>query len=272
MERRQFIYTFILGSGGILASGNLMGVNVMNENNMIIRMIYNNTGESGDLKNAWGLSVWIEDQTGATLFDTGGKSSFLTKNMQSLALDPKNLQRIIISHDHWDHTGGLESVINQSDRRADLYVVQEIRESYAAKFTGVNVVGVSNPQRIEENIWSTGSLKATHRSGDIYEQSLLLTKSESMVLITGCSHPGIVKIVKRAQNMHPGKKLVFVAGGFHLMREAEESVQKISQDLLDLGVEKIAPSHCTGDRSIEIFKETWGDRFVSFDLGEQKMI
>ena len=173
MERRQFVYTIILGSGGIIASGSKINAATMKKDETMIRMIYNNTGKMGNLKNAWGLSVWIENSEGATLFDTGGKASILGKNMKNLGIELEKLKKVIISHDHWDHTGGLEMVMEETRFTPDLYVVAEIREEYAEKFPSANVIPVSSPQKIDKNLWSTGSLKADYRSGDLYEQAII---------------------------------------------------------------------------------------------------
>ena len=100
------------------------------------------------------------------------------------------------------------------------------------------------------------------RKGYIYEQSLLLSSGGELFIITGCSHPGIVNIVKKAKEINPDDKIKLVAGGFHLIRHSKDEVKNISDELKELGVQNISPSHCTGDDAIDIFKHEWGENFV----------
>jgi 7,8-dihydropterin-6-yl-methyl-4-(beta-D-ribofuranosyl)aminobenzene 5'-phosphate synthase len=89
-----------------------------------------------------------------------------------------------------------------------------------------------------------------------------------MVLLTGCSHPGIVKIIETAKRIHPEKRLLLVAGGFHLALKRTARIRKISEQLRQLGVEKIAPSHCTGNAAIKTFRDEWGASFVDLNIGD----
>ena len=271
MKRKTFIYTFVLGSGSLLFHGLKLNAANMKPGSTSIKMIYNNTGQYSGLKNAWGLSVWIEDETGVTLFDTGGDAAILMKNMKHLGLDLKKIDRIAISHFHWDHKGGLEFVLGETKENTDLYVPVQIKKKYQTEFPSANVIGVDKALKIHNNIWSSGSLSTTYSGKDINEQSLVITEGDAMVIMNGCSHPGIVKIVKQAMEDHPDKRISLVAGGFHLMRTPDIEVRKISAELKELGIEKIAPSHCTGDKAIDIFREDWGEQFVDMHIGDEQI-
>ncbi len=242
----------------------------MEAGDLKIKMIYNNTGECSGMKNAWGLSIWIEDKRGATLFDTGGDTAVLKQNMEHLGLDFSKLDRIVISHNHWDHKGGLEYVLGKTKACIDMYVPIEVRKEYQKDYPGANVIGVNKSMNIHNNIWSTGSMSATHKGNAINEQSLIIKNNDSMILLNGCSHPGIVQIVKQARTDHPGLRFSLVAGGFHLMRKTKKEVREISAELKELGIDKIAPSHCTGEKAIDIFREDWGDKFVDMNIGDEK--
>ena len=271
MKRKTFIYTFVLGSGSLLFHGLKLNAGTMKPGNTKIKMIYNNTGECAGLENAWGLSVWIEDEQGVTLFDTGGDASTLKKNMAHLDLDLNNVNRIVISHNHWDHKGGLEFVLGEVKDKTDLYVVTQDKKEYQTDFPAANVIGIDKSSKIHNNIWSTGSLCASHAENEIDEQSVIIIEGDKMVIMNGCSHPGIVKIVKQAKAIHPNKKIALVAGGFHLMRKSVNEVRKISAELKELGIEKIAPSHCTGENAIDIFRADWGEQFVDMNIGDEKI-
>ncbi len=161
MKRKTFIYTFVLGSGSLLFHGLKLNAAEMKSGNISLKMIYNNTGECSGLENAWGLSVWIEDEQGVTLFDTGGDASTLKKNMEHLDLDLNKVNRIIISHNHWDHKGGLEFVLGKVKDKTDLYVVTQDKKEYQTDFPSANVIGIDKSSKIHDNIWSTGSLSAS---------------------------------------------------------------------------------------------------------------
>jgi 7,8-dihydropterin-6-yl-methyl-4-(beta-D-ribofuranosyl)aminobenzene 5'-phosphate synthase len=268
MDRKTFIYSFLLGSGGILIHAKNMNAMQISKGEILIRMIYNNTGKTEGLENAWGLSAWIDDAGDITLFDTGGDPEVLDHNLVALGLDAARINRIIISHDHWDHNGGIGMILEKCTAPTDLYIVEKHREKYTATFPRARVTGIDQPEKITPHIWSTGSQSTSYRQERLHEQSVIITNETSMLLLTGCSHPGIVNIAKRAMEIHPEKQLELVTGGFHLMRTPKKEVEEISGQLMDLGISKIAPSHCTGDRSIDLFREKWGDRFIDMNLGD----
>ena len=98
------------------------------------------------------------------------------------------------------------------------------------------------------------------------EQSLIVNTSQGLIVITGCSHPGIVNVLKRAK-MIVNRKVYLVFGGFHLKENSDEEIMEIVSDLKDLGVLKVGPTHCTGDKAIELFKKEYGDDFVQMGVG-----
>lgn len=269
MNRKTFIYSFLLGAGGVLTHGLKMNAMQASKGEILVKIVYNNTGSANGLKNAWGLSAWIDDAGDITLFDTGGDPEVLAHNLSALGLEPTKINRIIISHDHWDHNGGIQMVLGKLHKPTDLYIVEKHREKYAEKIPEAKVTGIEKPAKITDHIWSTGSLSTSYKRKGLHEQSLIITNEHAMILLAGCSHPGIVKIAERAQEIHPDKQLELVTGGFHLLRTPRKKVQHISQQLMDLGISRIAPSHCTGDRSIEIFRALWGDRFIGMNLGDE---
>ena len=100
----------------------------------------------------------------------------------------------------------------------------------------------------------------------IHEQSLILRTPRGLVVLTGCSHPGIVPILERAKEA--GKAdLYAVIGGFHLLQHSESAVKEIIGRFKDLGVSKVAAAHCTGPRSIELFREAYGSGFLEAGAG-----
>lgn len=269
MERRIFLHTFVMASGSVMLLGTGLSATPLIKGAMKIHMIYNNTGTHQGLKNAWGLSAWVEADNQVTLFDTGGEPDTLLGNMDYLGLDARQIARIVISHNHWDHKGGLHAVLERIGRETDLFVVKADETEYRREYPSAKVTGIQEGRQIHGSLWSTGSLAGTYRDGALYEQSLILVQDKAIAVLTGCSHPGIVKTTERAAELHPDKKIAFVGGGFHLMRKHKKTVIHISDRLKDLGVEKIAASHCTGKQSIKVFREEWDDRFHNLNLGDE---
>ena len=90
--------------------------------------------------------------------------------------------------------------------------------------------------------------------------------------LTGCSHPGIVNIVRTAKEIFPDKDIALLAGGFHLIDKSAKEIREISNELKALNINIIAPSHCTGEQAIKIFKEEWGAQMIDFNLGDEQKI
>jgi 7,8-dihydropterin-6-yl-methyl-4-(beta-D-ribofuranosyl)aminobenzene 5'-phosphate synthase len=103
----------------------------------------------------------------------------------------------------------------------------------------------------------------------ISEQALVIEKSEGICIITGCSHPGIVRLIEESKKIRPEKPIVLVAGGFHLRDHTEDEIREISSKFKELGVMNIGPSHCTGENAIKIFKSEWNDHFIRLFLGDE---
>lgn len=233
-----------------------------------IFMIYNNSGKSTTFNSAWGLSVWIEKNNSATLFDTGGDASILWKNINHSGLEIEKLSHIVISHNHWDHKNGLSLILEKTFNKPIVYVVENDFNEYSDKYPNANIQSVSGTLQIDNDLWTTGQLPASYSGKELYEQYLILTQKDTMVLLTGCSHSGIVDMVKTIKKSFPDKKVELVAGGFHLIRKQKDEIITISNELKALNVDKIAPSHCTGDTAISVFKNNWGDKLVALNIGD----
>jgi 7,8-dihydropterin-6-yl-methyl-4-(beta-D-ribofuranosyl)aminobenzene 5'-phosphate synthase len=122
---------------------------------------------------------------------------------------------------------------------------------------------VSLPTEIVPGITSTGEL-----GKEIVEQALIIRGSAGPTLITGCAHPGIVEIARVATDL-AGGPLRLVLGGFHLYKKNKPEVEKIASTLKRLGVERIAPCHCTGKRAIEILRNAFADANVDVKVGTE---
>jgi len=116
-------------------------------------------------------------------------------------------------------------------------------------------------------LWLTGQLKGSTSNGIIHERSIIITRNDSILLFTGCSHPGIVKIVEKTKKIHPKKKIDLVGGGLHLLQSSEEEIRNYSDKHRTLQVNRLAPAHCTGTLTLNVFKDQWGGKFIYFNNG-----
>jgi len=232
------------------------------KNMLRITVLYDNFHHSGDLRTNWGFACLVELGDTVVLFDTGGDSETLMHNIYELGIDLERVRALVLSHDHGDHTGGLQGVL---ERRPGLkvYVCDSFspRTKREVKAYGGDLVDVTGPIEIAPGIHSTGELGAA-----MHEQSLVLDTGDGIVVITGCAHPGIVGIVRKAKQLAEGDVLL-VMGGFHLMGAPESVVARAAADLKDLGVRQVSPTHCTGDAAIEQFRETFGESFTPGGVG-----
>ena len=267
MKRRAFIKTLLLSAGTLITGSHNLIASALDKNTIKILMLYNNIGSSTNLVSKWGVSIWIEDKGTAVLFDTGGDPSTLWSNMFESGVDIQKLSKIVISHKHWDHVNGLPIVLEKSRNVTDVFVPDFDLKFIASQNPAGRLAGIENPVQINDFLWSTGQLEGSTWFGNIHEQSLAIVQNDSIYLLTGCAHPGIVKIVERTINCLPDKRIDLIIGGFHLMRQSDHQVKEISSKLKKLGVEKIAPSHCTGEQAIKIFKEEWQENFIDFNIG-----
>lgn len=180
------------------------------------------------------------------LFDTGAEGETLLSNMRKMEIDPNEIDFIFISHLHEDHTGGLAGIL---EIKPNLKVYKP--ESF------------SGSTQIINGIWTTGPL-----GNGIKEQSLIIESKQGLIIITGCAHPGIMNIVKKTKEMFPNENVYLVLGGFHLSGASDSELKIIINDFKKLGVQKVAPCHCYGDRCRELFKQEYKENFIENGVGK----
>ena len=236
---------------------------------LLLWMIFNNVYISSELSPGMGFGAWIIADSTTILFDTGGDGKILMDNIYSSGLDPREVDIVVISHNHWDHIGGLEEFLEAARKDVKVYVPSRALKEIQHGHPSANLVEVEDSAEIAPGVWSTGELKATYNFLPLSEQSLVLNTKEGLVIVTGCSHPGIDKIVKKAHKMFPDEPICLVTGGFHLGSTPKYKIKKIVNSIHKLKVKYIAPSHCTGSTATEIFREKWGDNFLDLSLGRK---
>jgi 7,8-dihydropterin-6-yl-methyl-4-(beta-D-ribofuranosyl)aminobenzene 5'-phosphate synthase len=229
---------------------------------MTISVIYNNIDFNKMLTSAWGMSCVIEGLDKTILFDTGGDGNVLLSNMYKMGLKPEKIDIVFLSHIHGDHTGGLWKFLAVNPH-VIVYLPSSFPENFKQRIRdqGSRIVEVERPIEIFPGAYSTGEL-----GHSIREQSLVLKTKHGLIIITGCSHPGIVTIANRSIQISR-QKIYLITGGFHLGGANISEIVEIINELKALGVEKIAPSHCTGERAISSFKDAWQNNFIDAGCG-----
>ncbi len=206
---------------------------------MEIIVLYDNEVWKQGLTPDWGFSCFIKLNEQTIIFDTGADGSILLSNMARLGVDPKETDAIFISHAHWDHTGGLRSLMIIND--APIYVPAS---SLGGELT--RIVGVTETMEILPGVISTGELNGI-------EQSLMVKTPNGWVVVVGCAHPGVKRILQVASGY--GKILALV-GGLHGFDELS---------LLE-GVDIICPMHCTLNKAL--IRKSYPEKYVRGGVGK----
>jgi len=228
-----------------------------------IDIVFNNVAHDTSCATEWGFACHIHAPTLNILFDTGSDGAILLENMERLNIDPKDIDMIFISHMHYDHIGGLEHVLDLNDGIRLLLPASAPDTSIdRLRARGMEVLLVAEPLKIADNLYSTGEMGTE----GLKEQALILDAAQGLSVITGCAHPGIVQMIERTKALHD-KDIYLALGGFHMMRMNDEQIAGIISRLQDLGVQHIGPSHCTGDRAMQAFRDMWKQRFIDLGCG-----
>jgi 7,8-dihydropterin-6-yl-methyl-4-(beta-D-ribofuranosyl)aminobenzene 5'-phosphate synthase len=212
----------------------------------------------------WGLSLLVGDDL---LFDTYGVPAILKRRMNEEGIDFSGIRDIVISHDHWDHTSGLWDILLQN-KAVRVHVCPHAADALVRtiKDFGGCVRTCGGFQPIRDGVATTGELPAAFNGNVLYEQALVLASVAGLVVVTGCAHPGIVDIIEKVRQWSH-EKIYLVLGGFHLLDAPEPVILRVIGRLKDLGVENIAPTHCTGEQATALIKRHFGRRFVDIRNG-----
>ena len=187
---------------------------------MKISIIFDNTSAKPGLKEDWGFSCFIETRKRNILFDTGADGELLLENMRKLGIDPKQVDDIFISHNHFDHIGGLSTFLNKNNN-VRVFVPYDLRGIRKAR----EVVYINQAMQLDEDMFTTGVLEEI-------EQSLILETDKGLLIIVGCAHPDMNSILNAAFRFG---EVFGIIGGLHGFNQFE----------LFNNLDLICPTHCT---------------------------
>lgn len=229
--------------------------------NSKLTILFDNTTTDSLLKPKWGFAALVEYGGHTLLFDTGADGSILLDNMRQLGVKPESIEAIIFSHEHSDHIGGLQALLD-TGIRPTVYAPSAFSEVFKEE--------VRNRTRLVEVGDSLTILPGVHLSrpvGSIAEQCMALETRDGTVIITGCAHPGIVNMVRKAQEAVPGN-VSLLAGGFHLYEITDKNkLKSVIAELRQLGLQKIMPTHCTGSAATDLFRNEFGKNCLGGGVG-----
>ena len=229
-----------------------------------ITIIYDNNPLVEGLQPDWGFSCLVEVGETRLLFDTGDDGNILLSNMSKLKINPKDIDLVFLSHFHHDHTGGLSDFL-KINPEVTVYYPQSFPDQLTELInkSGAKSVSIFSFQELQQNIFSFGEI-----SGAIPEQSLAIRSNRGIVVITGCAHPGIVKILQGAKEQFPDEKIFLALGGFHLHNQNEKDISKKVNEMIKMDIVSVGPCHCTGDLARKIFKDLYGNNFIEIGVGK----
>ena len=203
------------------------------------------------------------------LFDTGEKADYLFNDMANMDIDVSDIEAVVISHDHWDHTGGLWELLKKKSG-IKVYACPNFSSEFKNKVREYQgeLIEAKKCTKLCDNFFVTGEIAGRYKGSYIAEHALVIKIKEAITVITGCSHPGILQIIEKVKEKFPKERITLTFGGFHLIDKDKREVRIIAEKLKEMGVEKIGPTHCSGYDAKMIFKESYGDNFISIKAGQ----
>lgn len=257
-----------------------------------------NTAARSDVLAEWGFSVLIEAEGQNILMDAAA-SITASYNAEIMGIDLQKINRIVLSHGHFDHSGGLRELLKKIKKEVEIIAHPDIWAPKYSRNKGKpdRYIGLPYPQQeleslgarfrlttepvmLTENIMTTGEIPLVTDfekiEPSLYVQSkddwkpdpllddlsLVINTQKGLVVILGCAHRGMINTLYRARTIARNRKIHMVIGGSHLKDAAEEQVWQTISSLNELGVQKLGVSHCTGMPAMLLLAQTYGKDFI----------
>jgi 7,8-dihydropterin-6-yl-methyl-4-(beta-D-ribofuranosyl)aminobenzene 5'-phosphate synthase len=262
-----------------------------------ITVLYDAFGKDSVMQKDWGYAALVEYGGERILFDTGNNPDILAQNAKAKGIDLSKLDFVVMSHRHGDHMGGLTYLLSVNPKvtiyapkegfgvfGADLPSTFYRKDSslppeqqyyngappelmrFGSAWPGANFQLVDKNTDIAPNIHLITFVSDKPGTLELRELSLAIDTPDGLVIVVGCAHPGIDKIVASATAINP--RIHFITGGFHLVVAPNADIERIVIGLHDqFRVENVAPGHCTGEPAFTVLKRAFGDHYEYAGLG-----
>ncbi len=227
---------------------------------MKIKIIYDNCKSDENFKEGWGFSCLVDLGSRKILFDTGADSAAFFSNLHKLGIPCNEITDVVCSHNHADHVAGFKDILGKLKAGSRVFLPKKFPSKKLPSTLQIEII--NDFKEIGSGIYSLvlkGGLF-------FYEQALLVETQKGLMVITGCAHPGIVRILQEAHKRLK-QPIHLVLGGFHLFRNRQSQIDEIVNQFKALNVQIAAPCHCSGSQAIETFKQAFQDRFYKIGTG-----
>lgn len=262
-----------------------------------ITILYDAFGRDPAMKKDWGYAALVEVGGRRILFDTGDDPAILAANVRAAGVDLRALDFVVMSHRHGDHMGGLAHLLSVnpgvriyapkegfgvyggslpgSFYRRDPGLPPEMRYfdgqppevlHFGAAWPSARFELVDRTTQVAPGVWLVALVSDAPGTKELKELSLALDTPQGIVLVVGCSHPGIEAIVAAAVEAIP-RRVRVVAGGLHLVVAQDDVIARVVRALRDGPVDAIAPGHCTGEPTFAALRDAFGDRYLYAGVG-----
>ena len=252
----------------------------------------------------WGLSILVELDDFKVLLDTGASIS-VVHNATVMGIDISTVDKIVLSHGHFDHTGGLQQVLGAMKKNIDVvahpdvwgakHVRRPFQPGYiyagipfqrdALESLGASFMLSPEPVWLTGDVVTTGEIPMVTEYEDIDpgmfvkkgeeflpdelldDRAIVVKTSQGSVVICGCAHRGVINTLRHAQSLTGEECVHAVIGGIHLFRSSEERLELTIADLREMGVQRIGVSHCTGLPASARIAQEFGEGFFYSNTG-----
>ena len=267
----------------------------------ILTLTENTVGMPGVLAE-WGLSILVETKDMKILVDTGA-SSTVPHNVRQLGVDLSSIQKVVLSHGHFDHTGGLKGVLLQAGRKIeviahpDVFGNKHTRVGQTERYIGIpykrkelEAAGAAftlskEPVWLTKDIVTTGEIPMVTeyeriepnfiiKEGDKFvpdtfndDRALIIKTESGLVVILGCAHRGMINTLRHAQQITGVETIHTIIGGTHLLHSNDERVYLTAAALQEMGAQHVGASHCTGMNQAALLAQQLGDAFFFNNTG-----